>query len=308
MPKVYKSKSNKLIVTVPYDVIDSLGIKDGDDLEFLKYGENTFIVAKKNDLVNLLTKAKEEEPKAAPSYKPAAQYKAGAQSKGGLSIEPKELSVLKKLDTLRYNERTSTKVNAILATDEREVLQTLIKKGFVAPFKKPGEKEIKYSIQKSVYDNFLYRKKMAENAAPTVSAKSKNQQISQANARMGSPKSWEGKLNENDAYIDILESKGFVVLSNEAEASIVSSALEESIRQGLIVGTRAFNRKFYIGLRGFINKHAPKILKLIDQKSMDVEDIAKELGIDEDGVRTIIYVLSESGDVTEVRRDIFRAA
>ncbi|MGD0729008.1 MAG: AbrB/MazE/SpoVT family DNA-binding domain-containing protein [Candidatus Micrarchaeaceae archaeon] len=305
MPKVYKSKTNKLIVTIPYDVIDALGIKDGDDLDFLKYGENTYIVAKKNDLVNLLTKGKAEEPK--PSYRAAVV----PSTKGGMTIDPRELAVLKKLDTLRYNERTSTKVNTILNTSEKEILQTLIKKGMVSLFKKAGEKEMKYGIQKSVYDNFLYRKNMANpqpSAAQPNQSKSKTQQIMQANTRIGGQRAWESKLNENDAYVDILESKGFVVLNNEAEASMVSSALEESIRQGLVVGTRAFNKKFYIGLRGFINKHAAKILKLIDQKNMDVEDIAKEMSLEEDGVRTILYVLSESGDVTEVRRDIFRAA
>jgi len=89
---------------------------------------------------------------------------------------------------------------------------------------------------------------------------------------------------------------------------MVSGALEDSIRHGLILGTRAFNKKFYIGLRGYINKNASKILKLIDQKSMSIPDIASETGVDEDGVRTILYVLSESGDVTEVRKDVFRVA
>lgn len=61
-------------------------------------------------------------------------------------------------------------------------------------------------------------------------------------------------------------------------------------------------------MRGYINRNASKILKLIDQRSMGIPDIAKETGIEEDGVRTILYVLSESGDVTEVRKDIFRVA
>lgn len=277
-------------------MINTLGIKEGDDLEFLKYGENTFILANKNDLVNMLTKANLG----------SAQEMQKTSAKAELSIEPRELDVLKKLDTLRYNDRTSTKVNSMLNADEKNTLQALIKKNMVRPFKKSNEKEVKYSIQKNVYDMFLYRKRN-QTVAQGYIQKAKSQQAAPA-ARIASPKAWEQKLTGTEAYMDLLESKGFLVLNNEADATIVSAALEDSIRQGLVVGTRAFNKKFYIGLRGFINKNASKILKLIDQKSMNVEDIAKEADLEEDGVRTILYVLSESGDVTEVRRDMFRAA
>lgn len=187
------------------------------------------------------------------------------------------------------------------------MLQNLIKKGMVSLFKKTGEKEAKYGIQKSVYDMFLYRNKKQESSAPAMPARANQQQGRQLSARLNQ-KAWEDKISGTESYMNLLESKGFLVLNNEADAAVVSAGLEDSIRQGLVVGTRAFNKKFYIGLRGFINKNASKILKLIDQKSMDVESIAKESGIEEDGVRTILYVLSESGDVTEVRRDIFRAA
>lgn len=291
-------------MTIPYDVIEALGIKDGDDLDFLKYGDSTYLIAKKMDIVKLLSKANaDDQPKpSGKTYTPKAVNRE-------ITLEPGELTVLKKLDTLKYNDRTSVKVAAILNNEEKTILQALIKKNFIVPFKKGGEKELKYSIQKSVYDMFLYRNKKPEEQAAqsTPAPKTKMQQNAKPAAQQ---KAWEQKLtgSGSEAYISILESNGFLVLGNEAEASIVSTALEDSIRQGLVLGTRAFNKKFYIGLRGFINKHAARILKVIDQKSVNVAEIAKELSLDEDGVRTILYVLSESGDVTEVRRDMFRAA
>ncbi|MGI0100569.1 MAG: hypothetical protein ACREBH_02520 [Candidatus Micrarchaeaceae archaeon] len=301
MPKVYKA-NNKLAIYIPFDVISAMGIKDGDDLDFLKYGDTTFLVAKKMDIVKLLSKANPEDPKqASKAYVPKS-----AASKG-ISLEPAELALLKKLDTLKYNDRTNVKVASIINSDEKDVLQALLKKGIVVPFRKGNDKESRYSIQKRFYDTFLYRNRSPEPAMQVQKAKA--QQVSTVPQKT-QQKAWEHMLASSDsaAYMEILESKGFLVLNNEVEASVVSAALEDSIRQGLVVGTRAFNKKFYICLRGFINRNAAKVLKAIDQKSVGVSDITGETGIEEDGVRTILYVLSESGDVTEVRRDIFRSA
>jgi hypothetical protein len=120
-------------------------------------------------------------------------------------------------------------------------------------------------------------------------------------------KKWEETVE--GGYIEDLETKGYVVLKNEAEAASASAALEDSIRQGLVIGTRAFDKRFYIGLRGFINRNGPKIIKVLERgKSVSADDIAAEVGIDVDAVKTILYILAEKGDVTEVRREVFRIA
>ncbi|MEM0149995.1 MAG: AbrB/MazE/SpoVT family DNA-binding domain-containing protein [Candidatus Micrarchaeaceae archaeon] len=283
--------NNKLVVSLPYDVIETLGVHDGDEIDFFKYSDKSFIFAKKNYIASLLTKGM------APS-KAAAQAQGQEQEQVAKVVElgEGELELLKKLDTLRYNERTVSNVNSILNGSEKEVLQRLIKKGFVEPFKKPGEQQYKYSIPKGIYDRFLFgkrEKKMpsGERAAPTIEK---------------SAKGWEDKLMSSN-YMELLESKGYIVLSSEAEAANVSAALEDSIKQGLVVGTRAFNKKFYIALRGFINKYAPKIVKLIEQKPLGSAEIAQKIGIDPEGVRAVMYYMAEAGDVTEVRKDIFKA-
>ncbi len=300
IPKVYKA-NNKLAIYVPYDVVEALGLKEGDDLDFLKYGDGTFLVAKKVDIVKLLSKPdtmpqrQERQPLAVQQI---------AQQKG--QPTPQELALLKKLDTIRYADRTESKVNPMLDNSERAMLQNMIKRRMVTYFKKSGEREAKYGISKELYNNYLYRKKPQEAQAGQMLQASQPQQprkqvISQ------SPRAWEQKMG-SESYMQMLEANGFLVLSNEAEASSMSAALEDSIRHGLVVGTRAFNKKFYIGLRGYINRFAPKILNVIEQKSRNISDIAKEVGMEEDGARTVLYYLSESGDVTEVRRDMFRAA
>ena len=296
--KVYKSKeSSRLVVYIPSEVISALDIKDGDDVDFLKFSGKSFLFAKKNDIVDLLTKLQSQGPAAQVQPQPA----------GSVSVEPKELAILQKLDTLRYNDRTKDKVNAMLSPDERQTLQNLLKKKFVSLFKKPSEQEFKYGIAKNIYDIFLYGKRPRAAGAPpaAVAPATSSRPVEQPTVR---PKQWEQKLGGGSTYTTILETKGFVVLQNEADASSLSAAIEDSIRRGLVLGTRAFNKKFYVATRNFINQNAPAIMKSLGEKSRTIEELAKETGIEEDGIRAILYIMSESGDVTELRRDIFRLA
>ena len=288
-------------------MIGALGIKDGDDVDFFKFSGKSFLFAKKADVVELLTKLQQGQNIQAP---PVQSMSSNAE------IDAKELSLLQKLDTMRYNDRTKDKVNAMLSQEERQILMNLLKKKFVGLFKKATEQEYKYGIAKNIYDTFLYGKRpkttapqaagqgpaAARAAVPVVPASSTKV------VEAPKPKQWEQKLSSGSAYTSLLESKGFVVLQTEADASSLSAAMEESIRRGLVLGTRAFNRRFYIATRSFIGKNAPIIMGVISEKAKSVDEISKETGIEEDGIRAVLYIMSESGDVTEMRRDIFKMA
>ena len=111
-----------------------------------------------------------------------------------------------------------------------------------------------------------------------------------------------------DEGVAFLEKNGFLVAPTEAEAGKVSLALEQSIRHGQVLGTRAFNKKFYIVLRKYFDRFAPQILKKLRDRNYKVADLAKELKTEEEGLRAILYLLSENGDVSEKKRDIFTIA
>lgn len=307
--KVYKSKaSNRLVVYIPSDVISSLDIKDGDEVDFFKFSGKSFLFAKKADIVDLLTKLQGQNVQVMQAVAPRQP---AAESAG---VDSKELAILQKLDTLRYSDRTKDKVNAMLSAEERQTLQGLVRKKFVELFKKSNEQEFKYSITKSIYNMFLYGKRPRATAPgapaprPPVAVAAPAASSSYKAAEVGRPKPWEQKLGGSSAYTNLLESKGFVVLQNETDASNLSAAMEESIRHGLVLGTRAFNKKFYIATRSFISKNTPALMGSLGEKGRSVEELSKETGIEEDGIRAILYIMSESGDVTELRRDIFRLA
>ena len=293
MPKVYKS-NNKLAIYLPFDLVGDLAVKEGDELDFFKRGDY-YIVAKKSAIAEMI--AGKQAVQQVERQQAAAPAKTAFRQMG--IPAPDEMALLKKLDTLRYGDRTKEKVAGMLSTDERKTLADMIRRGYVRLFKKTGESTFKYSISKSIYDSFLMRKK-AE-----VGNKAVKEAQPMAEQR---PRRWEQALVTENAYLGRLENDGYLVINSETEASAASAALEDSIRRGLVVGIRAFNKKFYVATKAFIAKSLPKIGKMIGSKGVSVTDIAKETGIEQDGVRAILYIMADNGDVTEVRRDVFKEA
>jgi bifunctional DNA-binding transcriptional regulator/antitoxin component of YhaV-PrlF toxin-antitoxin module len=297
-------------VYIPSDVLSALDIKDGDDVDFFKFSGKSFLFAKKADIVDLLTKLQGQNVQVVQAAVQANVPKQPAA--GSVEVNAKELAILQKLDTLRYNDRTKDKVDAMLSAEERQTLQGLVRKKFIDLFKKPGDQEYKYSITKNIYNMFLYGKRpraaspVAPVQRPAVAVQPPAGVYKAAEPSKSKP--WEQKLGSGSAYTSLLESKGFVVLQNEADASNLSAAMEESIRHGLVLGTRAFNKKFYIATRSYINKNTPTLMGALGEKGRSVEELSKETGIEEDGIRAILYIMSESGEVTEQRRDIFKIA
>ncbi|MGC8622440.1 MAG: AbrB/MazE/SpoVT family DNA-binding domain-containing protein [Candidatus Micrarchaeia archaeon] len=312
MSKVYRL-SNKLVVNLPFDVVKELGLKDGDEIEFFKYKDNSYIVAKKSDILAKVIGRGD-----------GAQSNAEKAGNGAdIILQQAEIEVLKKLDTLRYSDRTEDKVSSLLSSQEQKILKSLISKKVVSLFKKEGEATYKYSISKNIYDRFLFgkREKQGEKAVQQSKADEKAGEEPQAKAETKEAKKREEKAEEGvesenksqwsesldpKSYLDLLEKNGYVVISNQTEASALSEMLENSIRSGEIVGTRAFNKKYYIVMRSFINKNTGRVIKAMDKKATSVAEIAKSIGMEEEGVRSILYMLSEFGDVSEVKRDVFR--
>lgn len=295
MPKVKKSNNNYYVL-IPPDIVESLKLKEGEEIDFSKRDISSFVVSRRGAVVQSAVRV---------GVGPTA-----------VELGEKELVILKKLDTMRYGERTKDKVDAMMSASEKLVLSKMLERKIVTLYRKDPKEPFKYGIAKSIYDEFLMRKGHAP-VAQTISVKPQPAAVAPLVSVSKPPerkldrtavKKWEERPAEN-GFIEELETKGYVVLRNEADAAGASAALEDSIRQGLVLGTRAFDKKFYIGLRGFISRNSPKIMKVLEKgKSVSAEEIAAEVGIDADAVKTVLYILAEKGDVTEVRREVFRIA
>ncbi len=293
MSKVYKSNS-RLVVNIPFEVIKTLGLGEGEEVDFFNYQGKYFIFAKKSDIVALMLGIERSEQQ---QQQPQAGYALGPRA---IQLDDEELRLLKKLDTVRYGERTKSKISLMMDKQEKAVMKRLIAKKVVAPYAKSAGQEPKYGISKSVYDAFLFgkREKGGQGAAQGQSQPTARQEQRPQGKEWSAPKSIS-------SYVQTLESNGFLVLGTEPEAAQLSLELEDSIKRGLVVGTRAFNRKFYVLTRSFMNKNAPKVIKALEKKPMNVADLAEATGVEEDGIRTILYLMAEGGEATELKRDYF---
>ena len=275
------------------EVAKAMLIDEGDEVSFVKDSDGTFKIAK----IGLEGVHKPKE----------------FDNARTVILNPEELAVLKRLDTIRYSNRTKDTIKQIFDLEEQKILQAMLKRGIITLFKKNPEDEQHYSISKDIYDKFLYGKREYKFKRPdsldVPAAKQPVKKIVPESIQEPKvEKAWELKLKEQNKYAEILESKGYIVLNNDVEASSLSTLMEESIRRGLVLGTRAFNKKFYVGLRSYIAKNSAKIMKVLEDGSATISKISKESGIEEEGARTILYLMAESGDIAEVRKDVFSIA
>ncbi len=298
MVKVYKY-NNKLAIYLPFDVVKDLALSEGDEIDFFQFKDNTFIFAKKADIASMLAgggMAQQAERQPREERGREARQSAGGGERQELSQD--EIAVLKKLDTLRYNLRTPANVEKMLNADETRILKQLEKERAVELYRSGKANATVYSISRSVYDRFLMRK---GRAAPQA-------QPRQAEGAWRMAQRQAAPSSSDDESIKALEKQGFIVLQTEGEAASVSAALEESIRHGEVIGTRGFNRKFYIMLRPFLAKHSAQIAKELGRGEMRVAEIAERASIAEDGARAVLYYMAESGEIIEKKRELFRLA
>jgi hypothetical protein len=283
--KIYKFK-DKLVVYLPFEVTKQLGLKGEEEVDFFKYGNNAFLFAKKEDITKLIVGAKPMPAAPAPVTLPVNS----AVGTRKLELSQDEIIVLKKLDTLRYSNRTSANVAKLLNESEKRTLQGLMSKKIVLQFM--NKKDSPYSIAKDAYDRFLMRNKVVV-PVPVEPPKPVKQPMVHLQAKV-----------ENENVLK-LEVDGFIVLQTEQEASSLSLSLEDSIRSGKVLGIRAFNKKFYIVLRSFFEQNSGKIIKDLKAGPKSVTELEKSTSLDEDAIRAMLYLLSEQGDVSERRRDVF---
>ncbi len=280
MPRIYR-KGDKLVINLPEDVVGKMELREGDIIDLVPQSEGVFTFSKRGKTTATPT--------------------------------DEELQVLKRLDQLRYNVRIEENVKKELSAQQAKVLAVLLKKGYVSLQKSKKDGVQRYSISDYIYDTYLYRKRRhgavpqgqeAQRTDMAQPAAMRPEAAPRAVPKAAAPREVKAdakemiSLKNTGEYGGRLERKGYLVVSNETEASGISVALEASIRQGYVVGVRAFNKKYYIVLRSFIFSNLPRVLSLITEKAMKVDDISRETGIEGDGVRAILYVASENGDVT----------
>jgi len=105
-----------------------------------------------------------------------------------------------------------------------------------------------------------------------------------------------------------LDSKGFVVVFDEKGAQGVSNDFEKEIKRGAIVGGRGVDKKFYLATRVFMEETTPKLARVLKDGPLGMEDIAVKAKLSVDGVKALLCLLMEEGEVIEKKKGLFALA
>lgn len=250
---------------IPRELIESAGISERNEMELIEVKPGVWMVMKGAEIIPPVKEEKKEE------------------KKPGIVLSPDELRILKKLDKIAYTERIPAQVNGLFSGVEKEVINSLLKKEYLRIYK--GGKYSKtgvYDIANDVYP--LLRNPLA--AIPTGPPEKTSE-----NAKLG----WREHL---DKY-------GYLVIENEEEAKMISSALEEATRKGEILGVRGFDKKYYIASRPFYLAWNERITPLLRGTEKTVEDAAKELKMSEIACKVALELMREEGEILEKRKGFY---
>lgn len=209
-----------------------------------------------------------------------------AQPKTGGLLNEKEKGVVRKLLSVRFDQRTPQQMSGLLSKDEKDTLESLMKRKIVHLFK-----EGKYSREGvySVSDFAFHQAREDDNK--------EKQPIAQPSAAQVPISSLEH-----------IEKFGWMVLETDAEARNFSNAFPEKIRSGAVKGIRAFDRKFYFVTPQFVMLWEKKINSALGKGEKTAEEMADEIGLTAEGARCLLLHLCESGELLEKHRGKFAKA
>lgn len=213
-----------------------------------------------------------------------AKRKEGEMPQEGAAA--KENALLKKLSSIKFEERTPQKVDGELSPQELSVLAGLLKKKLVNVFY--GKKYAKTGVY-SISSNAFAKAMQVENAHGKADA-----------AQPAAP------VAQNPLAAQ-LEKEGFLAIENEQQVRLLASLLQQRIAAGEIIGVRGFDRKYYMATRKFYSQNMQKIEGLLS-KPKSAQEIAAQGGIEQQAAVALLNIMCEQGDAIEKKRGLFERA
>jgi len=204
-----------------------------------------------------------------------------------------EIIVLRKLQSVKFSDRTPENVMKLLSENEKTVLRSVEKKGFANVFKGNKYKDGVYNISDKVFP-------LLKEAQPETTGQNKKQEAVQKTDQQRPPAVCK------DPLCSILMKQGFLVIRDTREARDLSEKLKTDMKSGLVVGIKGFDGVFYVVTKEYFAKASKSILDVLKENS-DLETIARNTKLETDGVRAVIHHLAESGDVIEKKKGIYAA-
>lgn len=99
---------------------------------------------------------------------------------------------------------------------------------------------------------------------------------------------------------------GFAIMEYEGDAKRVSAYFEEEIKNETVLGTRGFDKKFYVATKQSYDEVSRKISKAFGTKAFLPSDAAAAVKEDENKTACVVQIMREKGDAIEKKRGLFQ--
>lgn len=213
----------------------------------------------------------------------APSQAAGAGAGSSSQFTEKEKELIRKMLAIRFERRIPAEVAKLLSKDEKETLGSLIAKKAVQIFHGGKyEKEGVYNVSDAAFNSV---REPVQSSLPSP-----------------------GAIAVPVSTIAHLDSYGWMVLENEADARGFGNAFSEKVKSGDVRGTRAFDMKYYFVRRAFFEEWEKKVLLSLTKSEKSAEEVAAEAGMDAGGCHALLLHLCDSGEAMEKHRGKFTRA
>lgn len=263
---------------LPEKIVRELGLAEGSELSLYELRQGVYFLTRKGERI------------------------LGDVSEGGLergsapSIGEKELAVLRKLEAIKFDQRTPKKVGEMMNEGEKKILDLLVNNNIVGFFKSAKYKEGVYSIPQNVYK-----------IAKGIGVETGKAEAPEPAARPAVASARASQVPSNPE--EALELIGYVIVEREGDAQMLSGRLAPQIKKGEIMGVRGFDKRFYLARKGFYVSSSERISKVMrGGKDKSVEEIAKEAKLKNEECEAVLNIMREEGEVVEKKRGTYALA
>lgn len=246
---------------------EMFGVKDGAQLELVEIKPGIYSLVSPDALAPLV---KKEAP--LPAEIPSEK----------LPVSFEELGLLKKMAAMPMESRTIKGMG--LSGAEQMMLNVLKKRGFIffSEKKYPGGV---YGLSREAYE-------MATRGSFFSPVPSPAERLS------------EKKILTWDEH---LAKYGYVIIENEVEARDASLRLEQELRTGEVLGTRGFDKKYYVAQKRFYSAWNEKIRPFLKEKMLNLDQVAEALSMSEVAARVALELMREQGEIIEKKKGWYSA-
>lgn len=258
---------------LPDKLVRELGLAEGSELSLYELRQGVYFLTKKGERI-------------------LGEVAEAATS----ALGEKELAVLKKLESIKFDQRTPKKVGEMMNDGEKRILDVLVNNNVIGFFKSAKYKEGVYSIPQNVYK-----------IAKGIGGETGKVEAPEPAARPASASARAAPTPSNPE--EALELIGYVIVEREGDAKALSERLAPQIKKGEIMGVRGFDKRFYLARKGFYVSSSERISKAMrGGKDKTVEEIAKEAKLKLDECEAVLNIMREEGEVVEKKRGTYALA